>query len=333
MHDHGSHGPGGGHSALAARRGDSRRRMGVALAINLTLLGAQVAGGIVFGSLALLADAGHLLSDVGSIALGLLAAGMAARPADARRTFGNQRSEVLAAFANGIALVAVSVLIAIAAIGRLGDPPEVEGGGVLVLGAVGLLGNIVATVVLARGERSDINLEGVLRHSAADALSSVGVVAAGAVILAGGPAVVDPIAGLVIAVLILGSTWRLIFEPLEVLMEAAPPGIEMDELGGAICQVEGVRSVHDLHVWTLTAGFPALSAHVVLARDRDRDLARRRLEVMLRDRFAIEHTTLQMEEEAPQGLLSVEGAERGAGERRSKGVSTRLKRIAPEADE
>jgi len=280
--------------------------MRIALAINLALVAVQVAGGIVFGSLALLADAGHLLSDVGSIFLGLFAAGIAARPARARRTFGNQRSEVLAALVNGLALVAVAVLVAIAAIGRLGDPPDVDGGGVLALGLLGLAGNMAATWVLARGERGDLNLEGVLRHSAADALGSVGVIVAGTVVLAGGPEAADPVVGLLIAALVLASSWRLLTGPVDVLMEAAPPGLEMEDVGAAICSIQSVRSVHDLHVWTLTAGFPALSAHVVVTRDCDRDLARRRLEVMLGERFSIEHTTLQMEEEAPARLLSVE---------------------------
>jgi cobalt-zinc-cadmium efflux system protein len=186
MHDPASHRP-GGRIALDARRADSRRRLGMALAINLALVVAQVAGGFVFDSLALLADAGHLLSDVGAIGIGLLAASVAARPARSRRTFGNQRTEVLAALANGIALVAIAVAIAIAAVGRLDDPPDVEGGGVLALGILGLAGNLCATWVLARGERGDLNLEGVLRHSAADALGSIGVIVAGAVVLAGGP--------------------------------------------------------------------------------------------------------------------------------------------------
>ncbi len=178
--------------ALDARRGDSRRRMLVALAINLALLAAEVVGGILTGSLALLADAGHLLSDAGAIGLALGAAALAARPGSSRRTFGYQRTEVLAAFANGVTLVVVAVLVAIAAIGRLGDPPGVDGAGVLVLGALGLAGNLAATAVLARGERGDLNLEGVLRHSFADALGSLGVIVAGAVILAGGPAAIDP---------------------------------------------------------------------------------------------------------------------------------------------
>lgn len=280
-----------------------------ALSINLGLLVAEAIGGILTGSLALLADAGHVLSDAGSIVLALIAARLATLPAAGRRTFGYQRSEVLAALVNGLLLVVVSVAVAVAAIGRFSDPPEIDGWGVLALGVFGLAGNVAATVVLARGQREDINLEGVLRHSVADALGSVGVIVAGAVILLGGSPVVDPIVGLLIAVLILASSWRLIKEPVDVLMEAAPAGVDVDGIGAAICTEEGVRSVHDLHVWTVTAGFGAIAAHVVVAQGADRDLIRRRLELTLREGFGIEHTTLQMEEEASQELLHVEGAE------------------------
>jgi cobalt-zinc-cadmium efflux system protein len=302
-HDH-SH-------ALDARRADSRRRMWIALAINGGLLVAEAIGGIITGSLALLADAGHLLSDAGAIVLALFAARLAALPAVGRRTFGYQRSEVLAALVNGLTLVVISIVIAVAAIGRFGDPPEIDGWGVLALGLVGLAGNVAATVVLARGQREDINLEGVLRHSVADALGSVGVVVAGAFVLLGGSPVIDPIVGLLIALLILASSWRLIKEPVDVLMEAAPAGLDVDAVGAAICTEEGVRSVHDLHVWTVTAGFGAIAAHVVVAQGSDRDLIRRRLELTLRERYGIEHTTLQMEEEADQGLLRVENAPSG----------------------
>lgn len=282
--------------------------MFVALAINVVLLLAEAVGGVLTGSLAVLADAGHLLSDVGSIVLALLAARLAALPAAGRRTFGYQRSEVLAALVNGLLLVAVSIGVAIAAIGRFSDPPGIDGWGVLALGALGLAGNVAATLVLARGEREDINLEGVLRHSAADALGSLGVLVAGAFVLLGGSPVVDPIVGLLIAALVLASSWRLIKEPFEVLMEAAPADIDVEGVGRAICQEEGVRSVHDLHVWTVTSGFGAIAAHVVVAEGADRDLIRRRLELTLHEDYGIEHTTLQMEEEATPGLLHVENA-------------------------
>ena len=278
-----------------------------ALSINLGLLVAEAIGGILTGSLALLADAGHVLSDAGSIVLALIAARLATLPAAGRRTFGYQRSEVLAALVNGLLLVVVSIAIAIAAFGRFGDPPEIDGWGVLALGVFGLAGNVAATVVLARGQREDINLEGVLRHSVADALGSVGVIVAGAVVLLGGSPVVAPIVGLLIAVRILASSLRLIKEPFDVLMEAAPAGMDVERIGATICEEEGVRSVHDLHVWTVTSGFGAIAAHVVVAQGVDRDLIRRRLELTLRDGFGIEHTTLQMEEEASQELLHVEG--------------------------
>jgi cobalt-zinc-cadmium efflux system protein len=284
--------------------------MWVALWINVAMLVAGVVGGVLTGSLAVLADAGHVLSDVGAIVLALFAAALAARPAAGRMTFGYQRSEILAALVNGLLLVAVSVAIAIAAFGRFGDPPEIDGLGVLVLGVFGLLGNLAATLVLAAGDRQDVNLEGVLRHSVADALGSLGVVLAGAVVLAGGSAIVDPVVGLAIAALILASSWRLIVEPLGVLMEAAPTGVDVDAAGAAICEEDGVRSVHDLHIWTVTSGFGALAAHVVVSPECDRDLVRRRIELLLRERLGIDHTTLQMEEEATEALLHVENAPR-----------------------
>lgn len=282
--------------------------MWIALGINAGMLLAEAVGGVLTGSLAVLADAGHLLSDVGAIGLALFAAALAARPAGGRMTFGYQRSEIFAALTNGLLLVVVSVVIGVEAISRLGDPPQIDGLGVLGLGLLGLLGNVAATVVLARGEREDVNLEGVLRHSAADALGSLGVVVAGAFVLAGGSDIVDPIVSLLIATLILISSWRLIKEPFDVLMEAAPAGVDVDAAGAAICSEEGVRSVHDLHIWTVTSGFGALAAHVVVSADCDPGLVRRRLELLLHERFGIDHTTLQMEEEVSADLLHVENA-------------------------
>ncbi len=279
----------------------------VALAINIVLLLAEAIGGFLTGSLALLADAGHVLSDVGAIALGLIAAGMAARPARAGRTFGLQRAEVLAGLVNGLALVAISIWIAIEAVGRFSETVALDGAPVLVLGLVGLAGNVLATIVLARGERGDINLEGVLRHSAADALGSLGVIGSAIIILATGWEQADAVASLLISGLVLASSWRLISEPLNVLMESAPQTIDVEQLGNALCRVEEVSAIHDLHVWTVTSGFVALSAHVVVRRGADRDLIRARLELVLRDEFAIEHTTLQMEEEAGGGLITLEG--------------------------
>lgn len=281
--------------------------MWAALAVNVAMLAVAVVGGLLTGSLAVLADAGHVLSDVGAIGLGLFGAYLAGRSGGPRRTFGLQRSEILAALANGLALVAIAVLVAVAAVGRLSDPPEVVGGGVLAIGVFGLAGNVYATWLLARGDRRDVNLEAVLRHSFADALGSLAVVAAGAVVLTTGWLAADPIAALLVAGVILVSSARLVIEPLDVLMETAPAGIDVEELGRRICAVESVTAVHELHVWTVTSGFVALSAHVVVAPGEDRDRVRREIEFLLRDRYAIEHTTLQMEEGVRAGeLLEVE---------------------------
>jgi cobalt-zinc-cadmium efflux system protein len=268
--------------------------MGMALGVNLALVVAAVVGAVLFHSIALVAEAGHVLSDVGAIGLAMFAAAMAARPARGQRTFGFHRTEILAALANGVVLVAVAVFVFVEAVMRLSQPSNVRGLGVLVIGAVGLAGNAIATLALAGGDREDINLEAVLRHSAADALGSLAVLVSGALVLATGWDRVDPITGLFLGILIVAGSWRLISEPIHVLMEAAPAGVDVQEVGTAMAAVEGVREVHDLHVWTVTSGFPALAAHVRTDPARDPDEVRRRLERELADRFGIEHTTLQV---------------------------------------
>lgn len=298
MHAHHHH-----HHAQAAARAGNRRRMAIALGINVLLLLAGVIGAVVFGSVALLADAGHVLSDVGAIALGLLAAAMATRPARGRRTFGLHRGEILAALVNGLLLVVVAVVVFVEAIGRLSDPPSIEAGGVLAIGVIGLAGNAAATAVLLAGDRVDLNLEGVLRHSAADALGSLGVVVSATIVLATGWRYADPIAGLLIGLLVLLGSWGLVRDAFDVLMEAAPAGVDVQEVGRAMVAVPGVREVHDLHVWTVTAGFPALAAHVRTDPTEDLDEVRARVEAVLHERFEIQHTTLQM---MPEQLLRIE---------------------------
>lgn len=265
-----------------------------ALAINVVMIVLGVIGALLTGSLALWADAGHVLSDVLAIALGIAAAKVAARPAQGRGTFGLGRVEILAALVNGLALAAVSIWIAIEAIGRFGDPPEIDGLGVLIFGFAGFAGNALATWVLVRGDRSDINLEGVLRHSFADALGSLGVVIAGVGILLTGWNELDPIVGLLISLLILVSSWRLIQEPIEVLLERAPAGLDVEQVGMSIARLPGVREVHDLHIWSITSGFPALAAHVTVDPTCDVDETRRAVERMLEDDFSLSHTTLQV---------------------------------------
>jgi cobalt-zinc-cadmium efflux system protein len=287
--------------------------MRAALGINLALLAATAIGGLLTDSLALLADAGHLLSDVGAIAIGLLAVRLARVAPTPERTFGLQRSEVLGALVNGLALVAIGVLIVVGAVARLADPPDVAAGGVVAVGLLGLAGNALAAWVLASGSRSDINLEGVLRHSAADALSSAGVVLAGGVILLTGWDRVDPIVSILIALLIVFGSWRLVKEPLDVLLESTPPGIDVREVGAAIVSEPGVVEAHDLHVWTVTPGFAALSAHLVVGRGADRDEIRARVEELLHERFGIHHTTLQVVEASGGELIGVEELRRSGG--------------------
>jgi cobalt-zinc-cadmium efflux system protein len=289
-------------------RTDDTRRMRVVLGINLLMLAAGVAGGVAFDSLALLADAGHVLTDVGAIGLALLAAWLAARPSSPQRTFGFRRTEILAALANGLLLAAVSVLVFVEAVARLSNPPEVAGAGVLIIGAFGLAGNALAAWVLMKGDRTNLNLEGVLRHSAADALGSLGVIVAGLVVVTTGWDQADPLVSMAIGVLILLGSWRLLREPVNVLMESAPEGIDVQELGRAMCAVPGVREVHDLHVWTVTSGFPALAAHIRSDPSELPDEVRERLEAVLHERFGLDHTTLQV---VPEPLLQLEDRRRG----------------------
>jgi cobalt-zinc-cadmium efflux system protein len=267
--------------------------MWIALAINVALVAVGVAGAVLFDSLAVLADAGHVLSDAAAIGLGIAAAAMAARPARGRRTFGLHRTEIIAALVNGVVLAGVALLVFVEAVMRFSDPPDVRGGGVLAVGAIGLAGNVAATLALMSGDRRDLNLEAVLRHSAADALGSVGVIVSGAVVLATGWGYADPIVGALIGLLILASAFGVVKEAVDVLMEAAPPGLDVQEIGVAMAAVEGVREVHDLHVWTVTSGFPALAAHVRTAPDAAPEEVRRRVEAVLHDRFDIHHTTIQ----------------------------------------
>ncbi|MEA2497222.1 MAG: cobalt-zinc-cadmium efflux system protein [Thermoleophilaceae bacterium] len=277
--------------------------MAIVLAINVVMLTAGVVGGIVFDSLALLADAGHVLADVGAIGLALFAAWMASRPSSPQRTFGFRRGEILAALFNGFTLVAVAVLVFVEAISRLDNPPDVTGGGVLAIGFLSLVGNGIATLLLVGGDRDNVNLEGVLRHTAADALGALGVVVAGLLVVTTGWDQADAIVSILIGVLILLSSWRLVREPFNVLMESAPEGINVQDVGSAMCSVPGVREVHDLHVWTVTSGFPALAAHIRTEPNESADEVRERLEAVLHERFGLDHTTLQV---VPEPLLQLE---------------------------
>jgi cobalt-zinc-cadmium efflux system protein len=284
-----------------ARR--DRRALAAALALVAAFLGVEVAAGLLAGSLALLADAGHMLSDAGSLGLALFAVWIAQRPATPERSFGYRRAEILAALANGVALVAVAVWIFVEAGRRFADPGEPLGGWMLAVGAVGLVVNVAAAAILARRGSESLNVRAALRHVFADLAGSVGVVGAGAVVLATGWAHADPVAGVLIGVLVLGSSWTILRDSVGILLEGAPRGLDPAVIGHALAAHPGVREVHDLHVWTITSGFPALSAHVLVDPGADCHGLRLQLQRTLRDRFGLDHTTLQVEH-AP-GLLEI----------------------------
>lgn len=281
---------------------DARRPLALALGLVLAFAGVEAVAGTLAGSVALLADAAHMLSDAAALGLALFAAWLATRPATPDRSFGWRRAEVLAALANAVVLVALGALILWESAARLSDPPEVAGGWVLAAGAVGLAVNIAAARIL-HGAGSGLNVRAAMLHVLADLASSVGVVVAGLVVLATGWRYADPIAGLAIGVLVVLGAVSILRETLGVLLEASPRGMRAREVGDAILATDGVVGVHDLHLWTITSGFPALSAHVLVAAGADCHAIRRELEATLRDRFELTHTTLQVEH-AP-GLIKL----------------------------
>ncbi|MFQ5679926.1 MAG: cation diffusion facilitator family transporter, partial [Gemmatimonadota bacterium] len=270
------------------------KRLALTLALVLLYMGAEVVGGIVSGSLALLADAGHMLSDAGSLGLALFALWFARRPAPPERTYGYYRAEILAALAHGGTLVAVAVWIFYEAWQRFRDPPAVEGGLMMAIAAGGFVINLLGLWILRGGRKESLNIRGAWLHVLADALGSVQALAAGALILAFDWRLADPIASVLIGILVAHSAWRLSREAVAVLMEGAPGHVDVDEVRDAIREIEGVEAVHDLHVWTITTGFVALSCHVVASPRARRELLSD-LGRMLEDRFRIAHTTIQVE--------------------------------------
>jgi cobalt-zinc-cadmium efflux system protein len=276
-------------------RGESRRALVVVLALTATFTVVEVVGGLLTGSLALLADAGHMLSDNLSLGLALFAAWLAGRPATPERSFGYQRAEILAALFNGVTLVAISIWIFIEAYSRLREPPEVLGGWMLAVAALGLLANTAGALILSRSEGENLNVQGALRHVIADALGSVGAIVAALVIVLTGWRYADPLVSVAIGLLILASSWSLLRDSTNILLEATPRGIDAEEVGRRMAGAEGVVEVHDLHIWTITSGFPALSAHVLVSQREDCHARRRDLEHLLAHEYGISHTTLQVD--------------------------------------
>jgi cobalt-zinc-cadmium efflux system protein len=279
----------------------------VALAIIAAFMALEVAAGFVADSLALLSDAAHMLTDAGAIVIALYAARLAARPPRGRFTFGLGRAEILSAQANGAALLVLAGVIAVEAIRRLSSPPEVEGALVLVVGILGAGANVAAAWALSRASRRSLNIEGARQHVLTDLYASLAAAAAGLVVLTTGFDRADAIASLVVAALMLRSGWRLLRDAGRVLLEGAPEGLDPQAIGRALAAHPGVVEVHDLHVWEVTSGFPALAAHVLVRPGDDCHGVRRGMQAMVAERFGIEHVTLQVDH-APAGdrLLEIE---------------------------
>jgi cobalt-zinc-cadmium efflux system protein len=276
-------------------RAGNRRALALALAITAAYTAVEVAGGFLTGSLALLADAVHMLSDNVSIALALLAVWLAGKPATSERTYGYKRAEVLAALANGVTLVALSIWIFYEAARRFQDPPDVLGGWVLAIAVVGIGVNVGAGAILYRARDRSLNVAAAYRHVFADLLGSLGVAAAAVIILLSGWLAADPLVSILIGILVLASSWSILRDATTILLEASPKGIDTRAVGERLARAPGVVEVHDLHVWTITSGFPALSAHVLVGREEDCHGRRRELEALLGQEFGIEHTTLQVD--------------------------------------
>jgi cobalt-zinc-cadmium efflux system protein len=270
-------------------------RLVVALALILGFMAVEVVVGILADSLALLSDAAHMLTDAGAIALALIAARLAARPAHGEFTFGYRRAEILSAQLNGATLVGLGALIGVEGIRRLFEPPEVEGAAVLIVAVVGIFVNLAATFVLAGANRRSLNVEGAFQHVLNDLFAFVATAVAGAIILLTDFGRADGIAALLVAGLMLYSGVGLLRESGRVLLEAAPRDLDPEEIGTALAAEHHVVEVHDLHVWEVSSGFPALSAHVTVRSGCDTQAHRRQLAELLRERFGITHSTLQVE--------------------------------------
>jgi cobalt-zinc-cadmium efflux system protein len=296
-HDHAVHGPANdhGHSHSHGHRELGRRRLMMVLALTAGFMVVELVGGLISNSLALLADAGHMLSDVAAIALSIFALWFARRPATRHKSYGYHRFEILAAFVNGITLVVIALLILWQAYQRVLAPQPIEGGLMLGVASVGLGVNIAAAFLLHSSAGHSINVRGAYLHVLSDMLGSVGAIAAAIVILLTDWTPADPIISALVALLILGSSWRLVRESVDILLEAVPSHIDLAAVRSAIAEVDGVEEVHDLHVWTLTSGFLAMSGHAVIADPAKYKDILRGIHNRMHERFGIDHVTVQVE--------------------------------------
>jgi cobalt-zinc-cadmium efflux system protein len=278
-----------------------RRYLAIGLALLVGFMLFEVVVGVIASSLALISDAGHMLTDAGAIGLALVTMRLAARPAQGTMTYGLKRAEILSAQANGITLLLLSAWFVYEALRRLISPPEVEGGLVLGIALLGIVVNVVATWTISKANRESLNVEGAFQHILTDLFAFIATAIAGAIIyFTGGYNRVDAIAALVVAALMLRAGYGLVKDSGRIFLEASPKGLDPEEVGHAIASHPGVVNVHDLHVWEVTSGFPALSAHVLVAEDEDCHAERRGLEHLLEERFDVHHTTLQVDHATPE---------------------------------
>jgi cobalt-zinc-cadmium efflux system protein len=297
------------HDHVHSTRETEQRALKAVLALILAFMAAEVVAGVLASSLALLSDAAHMLTDASALALSLLAARLAARPAHGAMTYGLGRAEILSAQTNGVTLLILALLISYEAIRRLVSPPTVQGGVVLGAALAGVIVNLLAVRILARGSAPDrsLNVEGSYRHIVTDLFGFLATAAAAIVIIATGFQRADPIASLLIAAVMLQAAYSLLMASGRVFMEAAPPGLDPERIGRVLASQPDVVEVHDLHVWEVTSGFPALSAHVVVRAGSDCHDLRRVLQRTLEERFGLRHTTLQVDHEAAsQAPLQIE---------------------------
>jgi cobalt-zinc-cadmium efflux system protein len=277
-------------------------KLTIALGLILGFMALEIAAGVIAHSLALLSDAGHMLTDAAAIGLSLVAARLAARPAKGALTYGFKRVEILSAQASGVTLLILAALITYEAIRRLFNPPHVQAGLILAVALIGVAVNLAATWTLAKANRQSMNVEGSFQHILTDLYAFIGTAIAAGVILLTGFERADPLVSLLVAGLMVRSGYGLVKASGRVFLEAAPEGLDPEKIGRALVREPGVVEVHDLHVWEVTSGFPALSAHVLVGRENDCHAARRGLERMLRDEFDLHHTTLQVDHQGGELL-------------------------------
>lgn len=295
-HDH-AHAPGGGHAGHNHGAGASSKRLAVALALTTTFLVAEIAGAFLFDSLALLSDAAHMFTDSAALAIALAAVRIGQRAPDDKRTFGYRRFEILAAAFNAILLFVVAGYVLVEGIGRFFDPRPVESVGMLVVAALGLLINLISMRILAGGKDSSLNVKGAYLEVWADMLGSLGVIGAAIAIYLTGAFWIDPVVAIAIGLWVLPRTWILLRDTTNILLQGVPRGFDLAAIRAAMLEVEGVRGVHDLHLWSMAGDDASLTAHVVVGEGSDMEAARRAALAMLEDRFAIRHATIQTEAE------------------------------------